>query len=131
MVDASVNVALRIRPLVETEIEKGCQTCVATVRGQPQVQVLGTDKAFTFNHVFPPEVNQETFYNTSVKGMINNLFQGKNIKDLQLLTLFNFSTYSYKTYISQPCQFVSPSYFASLIPDFLLQNHLLAAVLWH
>ncbi|XP_046605558.1 chromosome-associated kinesin KIF4-like isoform X1 [Neodiprion virginianus] len=79
MVDASVNVALRIRPLVQTEIEKGCQTCVATVRGQPQVQVLGTDKAFTFNHVFPPEVNQETFYNTAVKGMINNLFQGYNV----------------------------------------------------
>ncbi|XP_012268166.2 chromosome-associated kinesin KIF4 [Athalia rosae] len=79
MVDSSVRVALRIRPLVPTEIDNGCQICLSTLSDQPQVQVLGTDKAFTFNHVFPPEVDQDTFYNTAVKGMIKNLFEGYNV----------------------------------------------------
>lgn len=77
MVDASVRVALRIRPLVPSEVEKGCQVCLATVPTQAQVQVLGTDKAFSFNHVFSPGVDQQTFYDTAIKGMIDNLFQGE------------------------------------------------------
>lgn len=77
MSDASVKVAVRIRPLVPSEVEKGCQICLETMQNQSQVQVLGTDKAFTFNYVFSPDIDQEKFYATAVKEMIDNLFQGK------------------------------------------------------
>lgn len=77
MSDDTVCVALRIRPLVESEIEKGCQMCLDVVPGEPQVHICNTDKAFTYNYVFPPDVGQEDFYNTAVKKLIDNTFQGK------------------------------------------------------
>lgn len=77
MSDDTVCVALRIRPLVESEIEKGCQMCLNVVPGEPQVRICNTDKAFTYNYVFPPDSGQEDFYNTAVKKLIDNTFQGK------------------------------------------------------
>lgn len=77
MSEDTVRVAVRIRPLVTTEIEKGCQTCLDVVNGEPQIIIRNTDKAFTYNYVFPPEVGQEQFYDTAVKEMIQNIFQGK------------------------------------------------------
>ncbi|PSN37848.1 hypothetical protein C0J52_20777 [Blattella germanica] len=75
----TVQVALRIRPLVQTEITRGCQPCVDAVPNESQVQVVGTDKAFTYNFVFGPEENQLTFYNTAVKDLISKLFTGYNV----------------------------------------------------
>ncbi|GAB1869940.1 Chromosome-associated kinesin KIF4 [Camponotus japonicus] len=79
MSDDTVCVALRIRPLVESEIEKGCQMCLNVVPGEPQVRICNTDKAFTYNYVFPPDIGQEDFYNTAVKKLIDNTFQGYNV----------------------------------------------------
>lgn len=70
----TVQVALRIRPLVESEVTRGCDTCLQTFREQQQVQVKGL--AFTYNYVFPPEVGQRTFYSTAVAGMVTKLFKG-------------------------------------------------------
>ncbi|XP_066595687.1 chromosome-associated kinesin KIF4 isoform X2 [Prorops nasuta] len=75
MSDDTVRVAVRIRPLVQSELEKGYQNCLNLVPGEHQIQVINTDKAFTFNHVFPPETDQEDFYNTAVKNMVSNIFQ--------------------------------------------------------
>lgn len=77
MCDDTVRVALRIRPLVENELGKGCQLCLDTVPGEPQVYICDTDKAFTYNYVFPPEVGQEEFYNTAIRRLVDNTFQGK------------------------------------------------------
>lgn len=76
MCDDTVRVALRIRPLVESEIEKGCRMCLDTVSGEPQVRICNTDKAFTYNYVFPPDIRQEDFYDTAIKRLIDNTFQG-------------------------------------------------------
>lgn len=73
----TVQVALRIRPLVDSEISRGCQICVETVPDEPQVQVK--EMAFTYNHVFPPEVSQEKFYNDSIKGIVKRLQKGMNL----------------------------------------------------
>jgi len=78
MCDDTVRVALRIRPLVESELEKGCQVCLDTVPGEPQVHILNTDKAFTYNYVFPPHIGQEEFYNTAIKRLVDNTFQGES-----------------------------------------------------
>ncbi|XP_071571505.1 chromosome-associated kinesin KIF4 isoform X4 [Temnothorax nylanderi] len=77
--DDTVRVALRIRPLVESELEKGCQACLDTVPGEHQVRICNTDKAFTYNYVFPPHVGQEDFYNTAIKRLVDNTFQGYNV----------------------------------------------------
>ncbi|XP_036139032.1 chromosome-associated kinesin KIF4 isoform X2 [Monomorium pharaonis] len=79
MCDDTVRVALRIRPLVESELEKGCQMCLEAIPGEPQVRICNTDKAFTYNYVFPPYIGQEDFYNTAIKGLVDNIFQGYNV----------------------------------------------------
>ncbi|KAK7793169.1 hypothetical protein R5R35_012826 [Gryllus longicercus] len=74
----SVQVALRIRPLVDSEIKKGCQMCLECVPNEPQVFVKGTDKSFTFNHVFNPEDN-EYFYDVAIKDLVHHAFKGYNV----------------------------------------------------
>lgn len=72
----TVQVALRIRPLMQQEIERRCDECIETVSGEPQVQIK--DLSFTYNHVFPQHITQQEFYDTAVKGLIGKLFQGKD-----------------------------------------------------
>ncbi|XP_026463044.1 chromosome-associated kinesin KIF4A-like, partial [Ctenocephalides felis] len=73
----SVQVALRIRPLVKSEISKGYVKCLETVPNKPQVLIKNL--SFTYNHVFPPEVSQAEFYDTAVKGLVYGLFKGYNV----------------------------------------------------
>ncbi|RVE47268.1 hypothetical protein evm_008065 [Chilo suppressalis] len=73
----TVQVALRIRPLMKQEIERGCDECIDVVNGEPQVQIK--DLAFTYNFVFPQHITQQEFYDTAVKGLIGRLFQGYNV----------------------------------------------------
>jgi kinesin family protein 4/21/27 len=75
----SVQVALRIRPLVDSEISKGCQQCLYTVPNEPQVQVRGTDHSFTYNFVFGSEDSQACIYNCAVKDLVAKLFKGKYV----------------------------------------------------
>ncbi|KAK1120467.1 hypothetical protein K0M31_012444 [Melipona bicolor] len=79
MSEDSVKVAVRIRPLVKTEIERGCQTCLDVISGESQIVICNTTKSFTFNYVFSPDISQEEFYNTAVKNMVKNIFQGYNV----------------------------------------------------
>jgi hypothetical protein len=81
----TVRVALRIRPLVKSELDKGCQVCLKAVPGEPQVRICNTDEAFTYNYVFPPHVGQEDFYNTAVKRLVDNIFQGILLKKFYTL----------------------------------------------
>nr|CAD7588485.1 unnamed protein product [Timema genevievae] len=93
----TVQVALRIRPLVESEIARGCQVSLSTVADQPQVQVLGTDKAFTFNHVFCQEDSQAKFYDTAIKDLVSRLFKGYNVTILAYGQTGSGKTYSIGT----------------------------------
>ncbi|XP_014603835.1 PREDICTED: chromosome-associated kinesin KIF4 [Polistes canadensis] len=79
MVEDTIRVAVRIRPLIRSEIEKGCEECLNTTPGQPQIIVKNTEKAFTFNYVFSPDINQENFYNTAIKDMVTHIFDGYNV----------------------------------------------------
>jgi kinesin family protein 4/21/27 len=73
----SVQVAVRIRPLVESEVSRGCQLCLDTLSNEPQIQIRGTDRAFTYNFVFGPEQSQSYVYDSAVKGLVASLFKGK------------------------------------------------------
>ncbi|XP_058809269.1 chromosome-associated kinesin KIF4A [Phymastichus coffea] len=79
MSDDLVKVAVRIRPLIQSEVEKGCQTCLSVIPGEQQIHIQSSDKFFTFNYVFPAEVSQEDFYNTAIKNMVSNIFEGYNV----------------------------------------------------
>lgn len=79
MADDTVRVAVRIRPLIKSEIDKGCQECINVIPGEPQIVVKNTDKTFTFNYVFGSENSQETFYNTAIKNIVTRIFEGYNV----------------------------------------------------
>ncbi|XP_057327856.1 chromosome-associated kinesin KIF4A [Microplitis mediator] len=78
MTDESVRVAVRVRPLIQSEVDRGCQNCLNVIPSINQVNVRN-DRAFTYNHVFGPESNQDEFYETAVSGMIEKLFKGYNV----------------------------------------------------
>ncbi|XP_049877917.1 chromosome-associated kinesin KIF4 [Pectinophora gossypiella] len=73
----TVQVALRIRPLMQSELDRACEECIDVVPSQPQVVIK--DLAFTYNYVFPQHITQQEFYDTAVKGLIGKLFQGYNV----------------------------------------------------
>lgn len=73
-----VRVALRCRPLINKEVLEGCQSCIRFIPNEPQV-VIGTDKAFTYDYVFSPDVSQQYVYDSSVSSLIDKLFKGYNV----------------------------------------------------
>ncbi|KAK2579122.1 hypothetical protein KPH14_001293 [Odynerus spinipes] len=79
MADDTVRVAVRIRPLVKSEIDKGCEECISTIPGEPQIVIRNTDRSFTFNYVFTPNISQEDFYNTAIKDIVTRIFDGYNV----------------------------------------------------
>ncbi|KAJ2820077.1 hypothetical protein IWW50_005203, partial [Coemansia erecta] len=68
-------VALRIRPLSPQEHLSGETECVTQLPGVPQI-VIGADRAFTFDHVFAPEVGQEQVYEDSIKPLVTQFLHG-------------------------------------------------------
>ncbi|XP_042367000.1 LOW QUALITY PROTEIN: kinesin-like protein KIF21A [Plectropomus leopardus] len=90
--ESSVRVALRIRPQLAKEKIEGCHICTYVMPGEPQV-VLGKDKAFTYDHVFDMDVQQETIYTHCTESLIEGCFEGYNA------TIFAYGqTGSGKTY---------------------------------
>ncbi|KAK0179912.1 hypothetical protein PV327_005615 [Microctonus hyperodae] len=77
--NSTVRVAVRIRPLVASEIQRGCQNLINAIPENNQLHIIGPDKSFTFNHVFPTNTNHDEFYDTAVKNMIPNIFKGYNV----------------------------------------------------
>ncbi len=72
-----VKVALRIRPLVPREKADACTECLRTIVGQQQI-ILGKDKSFTYDYVFPQSSPQSEIYETSVQPLLSTLFKGYN-----------------------------------------------------
>lgn len=81
--DQTIKVAVRIRPLVPLEQNKGSKCIVHKTPKQPQVvvQYSGSKASdnFTYNYVFAPEDTQEMIYENAVKSMVLKLFDGYNV----------------------------------------------------
>uniref|UniRef100_A0A034V2W6 Chromosome-associated kinesin KIF4 n=1 Tax=Bactrocera dorsalis TaxID=27457 RepID=A0A034V2W6_BACDO len=73
----NVRVAVRIRPLVSSERDRGCQEAVERVGDSPQVIVNRSD-TFTFNYVFDARDTQEYIYDVIVTGLLDKFFSGFN-----------------------------------------------------
>lgn len=77
-----VKVAVRVRPFVPREIDRGCVQIVEKTPGEDQLEVTGDSKAhdlYAFNNVFMPHESQETVYTNCVKPIISKLFEGYNV----------------------------------------------------
>lgn len=76
----SVRVAIRIRPLVKSELERGCSNCVLADPINQQIIVNNNaNQTFTFNYVFTPEHSQNQVYKLAVEDLVNKLFSGKDV----------------------------------------------------
>lgn len=75
-----VQVALRIRPFIQSEIDLKCAPVVIKIDNEPQV-LINTKKSetFTFNNVFDCFSNQKMLYDESVSKMLDKLFEGYNV----------------------------------------------------
>lgn len=79
-----VKVAVRVRPFVPREIDRGCVQIVEKTPGEDQLEVTGDSNSkspdlYAFNNVFMPNDSQETVYTNSVKPIIGKLFEGYNV----------------------------------------------------
>ncbi|XP_078067560.1 kinesin family member 4 isoform X1 [Mustelus asterias] len=88
-----VRVALRCRPLVQKEIDEGCQVCLTFTPGEPQV-LLGIDKYFSYDYVFDPCAEQEEVFNIAVDPLIQGIFKGYNATVLAYGQTGSGKTYS-------------------------------------
>uniref|UniRef100_UPI003AB01724 kinesin-like protein KIF21A n=2 Tax=Centroberyx TaxID=88664 RepID=UPI003AB01724 len=75
--ESSVRVALRIRPQLAREKIEGCHICTYVMPGEPQV-ILGKDKAFTYDHVFDMDSQQDAIYANCTEKLIEGCFEGYN-----------------------------------------------------
>ncbi|KAJ2777687.1 hypothetical protein H4R18_005024 [Coemansia javaensis] len=96
-----MSVALRIRPLSAQEQAGGRTECVTQLPGVPQI-VIGADRAFTFDHVFSPEVGQEQVYDEAIRPLVARFLQGYNATVLAYGYTGSGKTFSMGTGLSQP-----------------------------
>ncbi|KAM9408375.1 LOW QUALITY PROTEIN: uncharacterized protein KZ484_026972 [Pholidichthys leucotaenia] len=77
MSETCLRVAIRIRPLVPTEVLHHHQVCVRVVPDSAQV-MLGSDRLFSFDHAFGPTASQDEVYESCVQPLVQSLLSGCN-----------------------------------------------------
>jgi kinesin family protein 4/21/27 len=77
MAQASVKVALRVRPLSAKEYLENCTECITFVDNEPQV-IIGTDRSFTFDYVFSPDKDQNDVYHSIPLELVRKFIDGYN-----------------------------------------------------
>jgi hypothetical protein len=71
----SNRVALRVRPLNNKEALQNCNECLTTIPDAPQI-LIGTDKSFTFDYVFPSDTEQEELFQECASPLTEKLVEG-------------------------------------------------------
>ncbi|XP_033239085.1 chromosome-associated kinesin KIF4-like [Drosophila pseudoobscura] len=76
---STVAVALRVRPLVKSEVESGCRIALErSANGSPQVSI-NRGECFTYNHVFDINDTQKDLFEACVQGKLKKLLDGYNV----------------------------------------------------
>ncbi|XP_017114150.1 chromosome-associated kinesin KIF4 [Drosophila elegans] len=76
---SSVAVALRVRPLVQSELDRGCRIAVErSPDGSPQVTVNRTE-SYTYNHVFDSGDSQKDIFESCVEAKMKKFLSGYNV----------------------------------------------------
>lgn len=87
-----MKVAVRVRPLVGEEKVHNVPQCVHFIPDKPQL-ILGKDRGFTFDYVFPPKTTQANVYEKCMEPLVKSCLEGYNA------TVFAYGqTSSGKTY---------------------------------
>lgn len=80
--DDCVQVAVRIRPFLETEEKKGVCKCIETFDSEPQaIKINGSgeyNKNYTFDFVFSEKSGQNQLYQTCVYKLVKSCLDGYN-----------------------------------------------------
>lgn len=74
-----MEVAVRVRPLVASEVSRGCKDIVVKTPNEPQVVVQSSSKLsdmYTFDYVFGQNETQEMIYSNAVKPLVLKLLKG-------------------------------------------------------
>lgn len=76
--EESVCVAVNIRPLIDIELEQGCQECLSVTPGLPQV--TSGPHTYTYDHVFGGDFGDDlaSLYPKCVAPLLDGLFKGYN-----------------------------------------------------
>lgn len=77
MNEVCVRVAVRVRPLLPKEVLHNHKVCVRVVPDSTQVMV-GTERAFSFDHAFGPTASQNDVYESCVRPLVESLVEGYN-----------------------------------------------------
>ncbi|KAG0258809.1 Kinesin-like protein kif21b [Mortierella polycephala] len=77
--NTAVKVALRVRPLTLQEQISNCSECISYVPNEPQIGIVGSDKSFTFDHVFDEETAQRQVYEECAKELVDRFIEGFNV----------------------------------------------------
>ncbi|KAG0028064.1 Kinesin-like protein kif21b, partial [Podila clonocystis] len=77
--NTAVKVALRVRPLTLQEQINNCSECISYVPNEPQIGIVGSDKSFTFDHVFDEESTQKKVYEECAKELVERFLEGFNV----------------------------------------------------
>lgn len=72
----SVQVAVRVRPLIEREILENSRVCVRAESGGELV--VGNERSFKFDRVFPINSQQAPVFETCVQNLVLGCFEGYN-----------------------------------------------------
>ncbi|VDP91420.1 unnamed protein product [Echinostoma caproni] len=78
MAEQNIRVAVRCRPMNNSEKEKGAVNCIECTRDKVTVRERINSKVFTFDHVFGPYSKQLDVYNTMVAPLIDEILMGYN-----------------------------------------------------
>lgn len=94
----SVRVAIRVRPFIQSETDRGCIQIVQKTPHEPQLEIAQVGQSvtskdiYTYNNVFMPEDTQDYVYQEYVAKEIEKVFEGYNLTILaygQVLTKRN------------------------------------------
>lgn len=81
--DESIKVAVRVRPLVSSEIDRGCHNVLSKTSNASQILLKSSttkqNEMFTFNFVFDASDSQEVFYINAIEPILHKLFEGYNV----------------------------------------------------
>lgn len=72
----TIRVAVRIRPLTENEKQHCQNNAIAFIPNNQQQIILGGDRPFTFDYVYPPNSSQQDVYDTCVIPLLNKFIEG-------------------------------------------------------
>ncbi|PKY45981.1 kif21a protein, partial [Rhizophagus irregularis] len=96
MTSTSVRVALRVRPLNNKETLQNCSECLIVIPDAPQI-LIGNDKSFTFDYVFPSDTEQEEVFQECASPLIDKMVEGYNVTILAYGQTGSGKTYSMGT----------------------------------